>query len=154
MSFECCKFLFCVFFFVGKRIHFVDIFSNSVYRMSLSKYFEPVKDKAKGKFSDASSIALTLSNKDESGISREELITVSKELQDINDNKTATSHLAVHKDVDKIRIARYACENGKSKAVSKFKSDFLKLNESTERPWVKRYKSELSSEKTQTRFTI
>ena len=122
--------------------------------MSLFKYFEPVKDKAKGKFSDASSIALTLSNKDENGISREKLITVSKELQGINDKKTTTSHLAVHKDVDKIRTVRYACENGKSKAASKFKSDFLKLNERTKRPWVKRYKSELSSEKTQTRFTI
>ena len=31
--------------------------------------------------------------------------------------------------MDKIRIARYACENGNSKAVSKFKSDFPKLNE-------------------------
>ena len=31
---------------------------------------------------------------------------------------------AVYKDVDKIRIAKYACENGKSKAVSKFTSDF------------------------------
>ena len=70
--------------------------------------------KAKGKCSDASSIALSLPNKDKNGISREELITVSEELQDIGDNnKTATSS----KDVDEIRIARCACENGNSKAV-------------------------------------
>ena len=52
--------------------------------------------------------------------------------------------------MDKIRIARYACENGNSKAGSKFESDFPKLNESTIRPWVKKYKSELSSKKPQT----
>ena len=56
--------------------------------------------------------------------------------------------------MDKIKIARYACENGNSKAVSKFKSDFPKLNESTVRPWVKKYKSELSSKKPQTSFWI
>ena len=33
--------------------------------------------------------------------------------------------------MDEIRNARYACENGNSKAVSKFKSDFPKLHEST-----------------------
>ena len=52
--------------------------------------------------------------------------------------------------MDKIRIARYACENGNSKAGSKFESDFPKLNESTIRPWVKKNKSELSSKKPQT----
>ena len=89
------------------------------------KYFEPVKDKTKGKCSDASSITLSLSNKDKNGISREELKTISEELQNIDkNNKTASSKRAVYKDVDKIEIARYACENGNSKAVSKFKSDF------------------------------
>ena len=75
--------------------------------MSLFKYFEPVKDKAKGRCSHESSIALSLSNKDENGISREELITVSEELQDIDDNsKTATSSKrTVYKDVDKTKIA-------------------------------------------------
>ena len=60
-----------------------------------------------------------------------------EELEDIdNNNKTATSSKqAVYKDLDKIRIARYACKNGNSKAVSKFKSDFPKLNECTIRPW-------------------
>ena len=56
--------------------------------------------------------------------------------------------------MDKIKIARYACENGNSKAISKLKSDFPKLNESTIRPWVKKHKSELSSKKPQTSFTI
>ena len=56
--------------------------------------------------------------------------------------------------MDKIRIARYVCENGNSKVVSKFKSDFPKLNESTIRPRVKKYNSELSSKKPQTSFTI
>ena len=121
--------------------------------MSLYKYFEPVKDKTEGKCSDASSI--TLSNKDKNGISREELKTISEELQNIDkNNKTASSKRAVYKDVDKIKIARYACENGNSKAVSKFKSDFPKLNESTIRPWAKKYKSELSSKKPQTSFVI
>ena len=94
--------------------------------------------------------------KDKDGISREELITISEELQDIDeDNKTATSSKrAVYKDVDKIRIARYTCENGNSKYVSMFESDFPKLNESTIRPRVKKYKSELSSEKSQTSFAI
>ena len=102
--------------------------------MSLFKYFGPVKDKANGKCSDASSIALSLSNKDKNGISREKLITISEELQDINNNnKTAKSN---------------------SKAVSKFKSDFPKHNESIIRPWVKKYKFELSSKKPQTSFTI
>ena len=87
--------------------------------MSLFKYFEPVNNKAKGKCSDESSIALSLLNKDKNGISKEELITISKELQDIDENnKTATSSKqAVYKDVDKIRIARYASENDNPKAV-------------------------------------
>ena len=38
--------------------------------------------------------------------------------------------------------------------LSKFKSDFPKLNESTITPWVKKYKSELSSKKPRTNFTI
>ena len=85
--------------------------------------------------------------------SREELITISEELQDIDDNNktTTSSKRAVYKDLDKIRVARYACENGNSKAVSKFKSDFPKLNESTIRPWCM---SELSNKKPQTSFTI
>ena len=74
--------------------------------MSLFKYFEPVKNKAKGKCSEASSIALSLSNKDKNGISREELITISEELQDIDDNnKTTTwSKQAVYKDVVKLEL--------------------------------------------------
>ena len=109
-------------FFVGKKIHFAGISFKQCVRLvniSLFKYFEPVKNKAEGKCSDASSIVLSLSNKDKNGISREELITISEELQDIVDNnKTATSSKrAIYKDVDKIRIARYACGNGKSKAV-------------------------------------
>ena len=98
--------------------------------MSLFKYFGPVKDKAKGKCSDASSTTLSLSHKDKNGISREELITISEWLQDIDDNnKTATSSKrSVYKDVDKIRIARYACENGNSKAVHQsLKLAFLNL---------------------------
>ena len=85
--------------------------------------------------------------------SREELITISEELQDIDDNNktTTSSKRAVYKDLDKIRIARYACENRNSKAVSKFKSDFPKLNESTIRPWCM---SELSNKKPQTSFRI
>ena len=41
-------------------------------------------------------------------------------MQDIKDNNKATtsSKQAVYKDVDKIRIARYACENRNSEAVS------------------------------------
>ena len=50
--------------------------------------------------------------------------------------------------------ARCVCENGNSKVVSNFKSDFPKLNESIIRPWLKKYKSELSSQKPQTCFTI
>ena len=93
-------------------MHFVGISFKPcvrIVRTLLFKYFEPVKDKAKGKCSDAGSIALSLSNK-------EELITISEELRDIDDNnKTATSSKgAAYKDVDKIRIARYACENGNS----------------------------------------
>ena len=77
-------------------------------------------------------------------------------MQDIYDNnKTATSSKqAVYKDMGKIRISRYACENGNSKAESNFKSDFPKLNESTIRPLVNRYKSELSSKKPHTSFAI
>ena len=56
--------------------------------MSFFKYFEPVKDKAKGKCSDANSIALSLFNKVKSGISRDKLTTIS----DIDgNNKSATS---------------------------------------------------------------
>ena len=74
--------------------------------MSLFKYFQPVKNKAKGKCSEASSKALSLSNKDKNGISREELITISEELQDIDDNnKTTTwSKQAVYKDVVKLEL--------------------------------------------------
>ena len=76
-------------------MHFVGIsFKQCVPIVStlLFKYFEPVKDKAKGKCSHASLIALSLSNKEKNGISREESITISEELRDIDDNnKTATS---------------------------------------------------------------
>ena len=93
------------------------------------KYFEPVKDKTKGKCSDASSITLSLSNKDKNGISREELKTISEELQDIDkNNKTVTSSKrAVYKDVDKIRIARYACEMETLKLYQSLKVTSLNL---------------------------
>ena len=48
------------------------------------------------------------------------------------------SKRAVYKNVDKTRIATYACEKGNSKAVSKFNSDFPKPNESSIRPWVEK----------------
>ena len=96
-----------------------------------------------------------LSNKDKNGISREELKTISEELQNIDkNNKTASSKRAVYKDVDKIEIARYACENGNSKAVSKFKSDFPKLNECTIRPWWKVISLNWVVKKPQTSFVI
>ena len=61
-------------------------------------------------------------------------------------NKTATtSKQAIYKDAYETRIGRYSCENGNSNAVSKFKIEFPTLNESTIRPWVKKYKSEMSS---------
>ena len=89
MSLKCCQFLF---FVVGKKIHFVGIsFKQCVCMISMSffKYFKHVKYKAKGKDSDASLIAFSVSNKDKYGISREELIT-SEQLQDIDsNNKTA-----------------------------------------------------------------
>ena len=156
--FECCQFIY-LFIFVGKKIYFVGIPFKRCARivsMPLFTCFEPAKDKAKGKCCDASSIASPLSNEDKNGVSIEELITISEELQDIEDNsKTATvSKRGVYKDMDKNRIARYACENGNSKAASKFKGDFPKLNESTIRPWVKNYKSELSSEKLQSSIRI
>ena len=78
------NFFFVVVVVVGKKIHFVGISFKQCVRivsMSLFKYFEPVKDKAKVKCSDTSSIALSLSNKDKNRISREELITISEELQ-------------------------------------------------------------------------
>ena len=111
--------------------------------MSFLKYFEPVKDKAKGKCSDANSIALSLFNKVKNGTSRDKLTTIS----DIDgNNKSATSSKrTVYEDKDKIRISRHACENGNSKVVSKFKSDFSKLNESTIKPWVEKYNHKLSS---------
>ena len=66
------------------------------------KYFEPVKDKAKGKRYDASSIALSLSNKDKNGVSKEKLITISEKLRDIDDNNktAASSKRAVYKDLE------------------------------------------------------
>ena len=51
-----------------------------------------------------------------------------KYFEPIKDKAATSSKRAVYKDVDKIRIARYTCENGNSKAASKFKSDFPKLN--------------------------
>ena len=42
----------------------------------------------------------------------------------------------------------------KMETLKLYQSDFPKLNESTIRPWVKKYKSELSSKKPQTSFTI
>ena len=45
-----------------------------------------------------------------------------------------------HKDEDKIRITRYASENGMSKAVSNFLKNFPRWNESTVSPRVKKYK--------------
>ena len=74
-------------------------------------------------------IALSLSDKDKNGLSREELITISEESQDINNNnKTVTSSKQdVYKDVGKIRIDKYACENVNSKAVLKFKVTSLNL---------------------------
>lgn len=94
--------------------------------MSLFNFFQPVKDKAKGTCSDVGSKASSLSNKDKNGILREELMIIQEELEDIDDNnETATSNKrTVYKELAKIRIARYACENGNSRAVSMFKNDF------------------------------
>ena len=108
VSFECCQFLSFFFFFffaVGKKIHFVGISFKrcvGIVSISLFKYFEPVKDKAKGKRYDASSIALSLSNKDKNGVSKEKLITISEKLRDIDDNNktAASSKRAVYKDLE------------------------------------------------------
>ena len=96
VSFECCQFLFSI----REKTNFVRILS-----MSLFKLFEPVKDKAKGTCSDASSIVSSLSNKDENDIYREELMIISEELEDTDDNNetTTSSKRAISKDVVKIR---------------------------------------------------
>ena len=49
-----------------------------------------------------------------------------------------SSKRAVYKNVDKTRIATYACEKRNSKAVSKINSDFPNFNESSIRPWVEK----------------
>ena len=127
-----------------------------VVNMSLFKYFALAKDKEKTTCSAAGSIALALSNEEISGVSQEEAILISEELTDIeNSNKTAVdSKQTIYKDENKIKIARYASENGTSKAVSRFKNEFPKLNESTVRPWVRKYKAELNSKKPRSCLTI
>ena len=125
-----------------------------VVNMSLFKYFELTKDKEKNTCSAAGSIALALSNEEISGVSQEVAILISEELINIeNSNKTAVdSKRTIYKDGNKIKIARYASENGTSKAVSRFKNEFP--NESTVRPWVRMYKAELNSEKPRSCLTI
>ena len=88
VSFESCQFL----SFLLARRHVLSVFLSTSVFVSLFKYFELVKDKAKSKCSDERSIALSLSNKDKNRVSRDKLITISEELQYINDNnKTAKS---------------------------------------------------------------
>ena len=48
---------------------------------------------------------------------------------------------------EKQEIAKYAVEHGHAAAVRKFKKKFPSLNESTVRPWVKRYKENLKEKK-------
>ena len=50
-----------------------------------------------------------------------------------------------YKEVDKLKIAKYANEHGSTKAINHFKHDFPKLSESTIRPWLQTYREKLKN---------
>ena len=85
--------------------------------------------------------------------SENELICMSQEL-----SKTAElskiKKRSTYSESDKRRIAMYATQNGNTNVVRKFRNDFPKLTESTLRPWVQKYKSEMKNSPEGTQIVI
>ena len=115
--------------------------------MSLFNYFSPVSKDS----SNSSALQMIRASIDNASmdvvneaasiltasLSEHEIIHVAENIE-----IAETVSRAQYKDSEKCKIAKYASEHGVMKAVKKFKKDFLKLTESTVRPWVKKYKPE------------
>ncbi len=75
-------------------------------------------------------------------ISEREIIYVQEELQNIIDDP-GKSRRTTYSEQCKLRVGRYAAENGVYSAVTHFKKEFPKLSASTVRPWANKYKKKL-----------
>ena len=74
-------------------------------------------------------------------INGRELDSIQESLTLTADAKPKNKKLVVYEEKGKQEMAKYAAVCGVTAAVRKFKQKFPNLNESTVRPWVKKYKT-------------
>ena len=104
--------------------------------MSLLNYFQRQKNSKDGKKLSEVCESLT--------VNLPENITV-KEVQSVQNtlNVTVNKKRSAYGEKEKQEIAKYALTHGNAAAVRKFRKSYPNLNESTVRPWVKRYRESL-----------
>lgn len=108
--------------------------------MSLFNYFQrEVKE------TDTSKVCDSMKEKLPESITQKELECIQNNLMQQVDTKKKKR--SVYEEKDKQDIAKYAAQFGTTAAIRKFKHRFPNLNESTVRPWLKRYKENLKEKK-------
>ena len=77
------------------------------------------------------------------GISENELSIIVEEIGEASQVKQTSNKRVTYKETDKIRITNYANQHTVARAVKHFRAEFPKLKESTVRPWLKTFRSQL-----------
>ena len=77
---------------------------------------------------------------DSAGLSSREFSLVTEERKNLSSEKKKR---VTYKEQDKLVMARYAYQHGPSRTVAKYLKDFPKLNESTIRGWLAKYRDEI-----------
>ena len=85
---------------------------------------------------------IILPSREESGVLSTEYDCIVKEVQN---GPPAKRKRTTYREDEKMKIAKYANIYGTVSALRHFKQDFPKLTESTIRPWLAKYRSQLKT---------
>ena len=88
----------------------------------------------------SSTQGIVLPRREVSGVLETECNCIVTEVQSMSPVKRKRT---TYREDEKIKIAKYANTHGTSSAIRHFKQDFPNLSESTLRPWVAKYRSDV-----------
>ena len=112
----------------------MNVYVNKDRNMSILSYFRKGKSNRENSHETLPYIA------DSAGLSSREFSLDTEELENLSSEKKKR---ATYKQQDKLVMARYAYQHAPSRTVAKYLKEFPKLNESTIRGWLAKYRDEI-----------
>ena len=114
--------------------------------MSLSKYSKSIFSyfNAKGSTDkENTSRVPTFGENSLTGLSSREVANIVEEIREASGIENQNKKRVTYKEQDKLRVAKYASQYGPTRTVTFFSKEFPSLSESTVRPWVQKYRSQI-----------